>query len=79
MWYGPFEVFDKVGYNLDRLNIPPYMWIYSIVNVENLELYEPSMLDQEEEKILPIIGNLAPYSQAELVDNTIWYKRSITT
>jgi hypothetical protein len=58
--YGPFEILEKVGDNVYRLGIPPYMSIYSIVNVENLKLHEPSMLDQEEEQILPSIENLAP-------------------
>jgi hypothetical protein len=50
LWYGPFEVLEKVGDNAYRLSLPPYMHIYSVVNVENLKLYEPSMLDQETEE-----------------------------
>jgi hypothetical protein len=46
--YGTFEVLEKVGDNFYRLSLPPYMHIYSVVNVENLKLYEPSMLDEEE-------------------------------
>ena len=38
--YGLFEVLEKVKDN-------SYMHIYSLVNVENMELYEPSMLDKE--------------------------------
>ena len=47
--YGLFEILEKVGDNGYRLNLPPYMYIFSVVNVDNLKLYEPSMLDQEEE------------------------------
>jgi hypothetical protein len=55
LWYGPFELLEKVGDNAYRLTLPPYMHnylvvnmdIYSVVNVENLKLYEPSILDQE--------------------------------
>jgi hypothetical protein len=43
--YGLFEILEKVGDNVYRLSLPPYMCIYSVVNVENLKLYEPSMLD----------------------------------
>jgi hypothetical protein len=43
--YGLFEILEKVGDNAYRLSLPPYMHIYSIVNMENLKLYEPSMLD----------------------------------
>jgi hypothetical protein len=45
--YIPFEVLKKVGDNAYSLNIPPYMHIYLISNVENLKVYERSMLDQE--------------------------------
>jgi hypothetical protein len=58
--YGPFEVLGKVGDNTYRFNLPPYMCIYSIVNVENMKLYEPSNLDQEEEKVVPTIEDVAP-------------------
>ena len=71
MWNGPFEVLKKVGDNAYRLSLPPYMHIYSVVNVENLKLDDPSMLDQEEEKVLPSIEELAPDAQEELVDYTV--------
>jgi hypothetical protein len=47
------------------------MCIYLVVNVENLKLYEPSMLDQEEEKVLPSIEELAPDTQEELEKDTV--------
>jgi hypothetical protein len=50
LWYGPFEVLDKVGDNPYRLNVPPYMHIYLVVNVETMKLYEPFMLDKETEE-----------------------------
>jgi hypothetical protein len=62
--YEPFKILEKVGDNTYRLSLPPYMRIYSIVNVESIKLYEPSMLDQEEEQVLPSIEDLAPYAQA---------------
>jgi hypothetical protein len=55
------------------------MCIYSAVNVENLKLYDPSMLDREEEHVLPSIEDLAPDSQVELAEDTILQKQSITT
>jgi len=45
LWYGPFEILEKVGDNTYRFSLPPYMNIFLVVNVENLKLYEPSMLD----------------------------------
>jgi hypothetical protein len=69
--YIPFGILKKVGDNTYRLSIPPYMRIYSVVNVENLKLYENSMLDQEEEQVLPCIEDLAPDAHAELEEDTL--------
>jgi len=55
-----------VGDNDYRLILPPYMHIYSVVNVDNLKLYEPSMLDQEEEQFLPYVEDFTPDAHAEL-------------
>ena len=55
MCYDPFEVLGKVGDNSIKLNLPPYVHIYSIMNVENIKLFEPFMLDQEREKVLPLV------------------------
>lgn len=35
------------------------MCIYLVVNVENIKIYEPFMLDQENKYIFPTIENLA--------------------
>jgi hypothetical protein len=51
---------EKVGDDAYKLSLPPYNCIYSVENVENLKLYEPSMLDPKEEKVLPTIEVLAP-------------------
>jgi hypothetical protein len=56
---------EKVGDNSYRFNIPPYMRIYLVVNVENIQLYETIMLDQEEEQFLPSIEDVAPDAQEE--------------
>jgi hypothetical protein len=50
LWYGSFEVLENVGDNSYIINLPPYIFIYSVVNVKNMKLYEPSMLDQENEE-----------------------------
>ena len=57
--------------NSYRFSLPPYMHIYYVVNVDNLKLYEPSMLDHEEEHVLPSVEDLAPDAQAELTKDTI--------
>ena len=75
----PFEVLEKVG-DFYILTLPPYMCIYLVVNVENLKLYEPSMLDQEiDGNVLPTIKDLALEAWEELAKDTILYKKSKTT
>src|SRR5713226_8107833 len=70
--YGPFEILEKIGINAFRLNLPPYMQIYSVVNVENLKLYEPLMIMDEEINIqIPSIDDLAPEYMRELQDDAI--------
>ena len=55
------------------------MCIYSVVNVENFKIYEPSMLDQEEEQVLPSVEYLEPDALVELKKETFFLKRSKTT
>ena len=70
--YGPFEILEKIGTNAFCLNLPPYMQIYSVVNVENLKLYEPPMIMDEEINIqIPSIDDLAPEYMRELQDDAI--------
>jgi hypothetical protein len=48
--YEPFTLLEKHGANAFRLYIPPYMHIYSVVDVENLKYFDPPMImDQDEE------------------------------
>jgi len=43
--YGPSKILEKIGNNAFKLDFPPYMKVYSIVNVENLRLFEPPLID----------------------------------
>lgn len=60
--YGPFKIMQQEGENAFWLDLPPYMGIYSVVNLENLKLFEPSMIDEdgEEGMILLSIENFLP-------------------
>jgi hypothetical protein len=49
--YGPFKILDKIGSNAFRLELLPYMQIYSVVNVENLRLYDPPMIEDQGENV----------------------------
>ena len=53
-----------------RLSLPPYMRNYSAVNMENLKLFELSMLDQEPEQAFPYVEDLVPKARAELAKDT---------
>ena len=65
--YGPFTILDKVGNNDFRLEFPPYMPMYSVVNVENLKLYEPPMIvDQDVQVQAPSVDTFAPEYLNEL-------------
>ncbi len=70
--YGPFKIVEKFGHNAFWLNLPPYMHIYSIVNVDKLKLYEPPMImDQEENVEIPTIDDFAPECMTKLQEDTI--------
>lgn len=42
--YGPFKIIEQVNANAFKLNLPLYMGMYSEINVENLQLFKPSLL-----------------------------------
>ena len=70
--YGPFEILENIGTNAFHLNLPPYMQIYSVINVENLKLYEPPMIMDEEINIqIPSVDDLALEYMRELQDDVI--------
>lgn len=50
-----------MGDNAYGFSLPPYMHIFLVVNVENWKLYEPSMLDQEEEHVVPFVEEVQKY------------------
>lgn len=70
--YGPFKVLEKIGENAFCLDLPAYMHIYSVVNAENLRLFEPSLIEDPEEKIqLPSIDDLLPEYLNEVQEDTV--------
>ena len=56
--YGPLERLENVGDNSYRMILLPYNLIYSVINLENLNFYEPSTLNHEREHILPFVEDL---------------------
>ena len=70
--YGPFKIVEKIGDNAFRLDLPPYMQIYSVVNVDKLKLYEPPMvMDEDESAQVPSIDDFAPECTIEWQEDII--------
>jgi hypothetical protein len=58
--YGPFKILEKIGNNAFCLELPPYMQMYAVVNVENLRLYEPPLIDDQGEHVqIPSIDDFS--------------------
>ena len=78
--YGPFKIIKQVGNNAFQLDLPSYMQMYSVVNVENLRLYEPPLIvDSETDVQLPSIEDFSPEFLDELKEDTILDRRTRTS
>ena len=78
--YGPFKILEKIGENYFCLDLPAYMHIYLVVNVDNLRLFEPSLIeDPEEQSQLPSIDDILPEYLNELQEDTILDRKVRTT
>jgi hypothetical protein len=74
--HGPFTILEKSRTNDFRLDLPPFMQIYSVVNVENLKLFEPPMImDQDEEVSIPLVDEFTPEYLDELQEDIILDQR----
>ena len=59
--YGPFTTLTKIGDNSFHLDFPAYMKMYSIVNFENLKIYEPPLImDTKEVAQIPTVDDFQP-------------------
>ena len=78
--YGPFKILKQVGNNAFQLDLPSYMQMYSVVNVENLRLYEPPLIDDSENHVqLPSIEDFSPEFLDELKEDAILDRRTRTS
>jgi hypothetical protein len=74
--YGPFKILENIGTNAFHLDLPSYMQMYSVVNVENLKLYEPPMIMDEDESIqVPTVDDFSPEYLDELQEDVILDRR----
>ena len=75
--YGPFTILDKVGNNDFRLELPAYMQIYSIVNVEKLKLYEsPMIVEQDVQVQAPSLDDFSLKYLNKLQEDVILIRRT---
>jgi hypothetical protein len=69
--YRPFKILEKIGNNAFHLDLP-HMQMYAVVNVENLRLYEPPLIDDKGEHVqIPSIDDFSPEYLSKLHDDTI--------
>jgi len=67
--YGPYTIIERIGENAYRLDLPSQLGIHDVLNVNNLKLYVPSLLD-EEVTITHPVDNI-PDFQLPLLKDTI--------
>eukprot|EP00253_Pinus_taeda_P031869 PITA_31869 len=78
--YGPFKILKKVENNAFQLDLPSYMQMHSVVNVENLCLYEPPFIANHESDIqLPSIDDFSLEFWDELKEDAILDRRTHTS
>ena len=75
--YGPLRILEKIGNNAFRLDFPSYMKIYDVVNVENLRLYEPPLIEDQRGNVqIPSIEDFHPEYLDDLQQDTILDRRT---
>jgi len=68
---------EKVGENAYRLDLPPHLGIHNVINVNNLKLFEPPLLE-ELVTITHPIDNI-PDFQLSMTNDTILDSRTRST
>ena len=75
--YGPFNIIKQVGNNAFQLDLPSYMKMRLVVNIEKLRLYEPPLIDDQRSNVqLPSMEDFSPEIMDELKEDTILDKRT---
>jgi hypothetical protein len=78
--YGTFITLEKIHTNVFHLDLPHYRNIYSVVNLENLKLFEPPVIiDQGEEVSIPSIDEFSPKYFNDLKEYIILDRRMRTS
>ena len=79
--YGLFRIIDQIGDNAFRLDLPPYLGMYSVINVVYLKLFEPPLLDDEgdDKMILPHVEDLWFDREEPLKEDCILERKTTKT
>ncbi|GKC77824.1 hypothetical protein Tco_1128598 [Tanacetum coccineum] len=77
--YGPFRILEKIGENACKLELPALMELYFVVNINKLQLFEPSMLDDEPGESLPSVDDLVTGQDVVLEEDTIVERKTSST
>ena len=79
--YGPFHILEQIGDNAFRLDLPPYLGMYSVINAEYLKLFEPPMLDDDgdDTTVLPHVEDLWFDREDPLKEDCIVERKTTTT
>jgi hypothetical protein len=78
--YSPFKILENIGTNSFHLDLPSYMQMYLVVNVEHLKLYEPPMIMDADGSIYALtIDDFAPKYLDELKEDVILNRRIMTS
>jgi hypothetical protein len=75
--YGLYTILDKIRENAYRLDMPPQLGVHNFINVNNLKLFEPSLL--EEPIIITHLVDNIPNFQLPMAKDTILDTRSRST
>ena len=75
--YGLYTILDKIGENAYRLDLPPQLGIHNIINVNHLNLFDASLLE-EPVNITHPVDNI-PNFQLPLAKDTILDTQSLST
>ena len=58
--YGPFRIVEHIGTNAFHLDLPSYIHMYLVINVESLKLYETHMIMEKVEDVqVPIVDEFS--------------------
>jgi len=79
--YGPFRILQQIGDNAFKLDLPPYLGMYSVINAEYLKLFEPPLLDDDgdDKMVLPQVDDLWFDREDPLQEDCILERKVTTT